>query len=82
MCQTAFDMCAAHVNPHAPSVLVSIIFFVNYMFVHVFFWMYGLEWWGVEAMEPTADGIAGFNLFRDLYLWRNGTEAIPGLASF
>lgn len=45
-------------------------------------WMYGLERWGVEAMEPAADGIAGSSLFRNLYLWRNGTEAIPGLASF
>ena len=47
-------------------------------------WMYGLErWrWGVEAMEPAADGISGSSLFRNLYLWWNGTEAIPGLASF
>lgn len=45
-------------------------------------WMYELERWGVEAMEPAADGIAGSSLFRNLYLWRNGTEAIPGRASF
>lgn len=53
-------------------------------------WFISLNWdilhqsknWGVEATEPTAHGIAGFNLFRDLYLWRNGTKAIPGLASF